>query len=100
MNLNFQNMGKTQQISGLYLVNEENLNKIGDNDFLKLRKSNALPAIYAHLASLPQADRLAQYPSPTRFLQLVPGIATYWLLVQSYSHPIQAATFSTNLSCD
>ena len=40
---------------------EENLNKLGDNDFLKLRRSNALPAIYAHLASLPQADRLAQF---------------------------------------
>ena len=61
MNLNFQNMGQTQQIRGLYLVNEENLNKLGDNDFLKLRRSNALPAIYAHLASLPQADRLAQF---------------------------------------
>jgi len=61
MNLNFQNMGQNQQIRGLYLVNEENLNKLGDNDFLKLRKSNALPAIYAHLASLPQADRLAQF---------------------------------------
>jgi len=42
-------------------INEENLNKLGDNDFLKLRRSNALPAIYAHLASLPQADRLAQF---------------------------------------
>ncbi len=61
MNLNFQNMGQTQQIRGLYLVNEENLNKLGDNEFLKLRRSNALPAIYAHLASLPQADRLAQF---------------------------------------
>ena len=61
MNLNVQNNGQTQRISGLYMVNEENLNKLGDNDFLKLRRNNALPAIYAHLASLPQADRLGQF---------------------------------------
>ncbi len=61
MNLNVQKDGQTQRITGIYMLNEERLNGLSDENFLKLRRSNALPAIYGHLASLPQVDRLVKF---------------------------------------
>ncbi|PCI07060.1 multidrug transporter [bacterium] len=51
---------KTYNIDGVYTVNEEALNGLPDEDFLKLRTSGLLPMIYAHLSSLQQLRRISQ----------------------------------------
>jgi len=45
-------------------VNEERLNNFSDTKFLELREKKYLPAIYAHLLSLPQIERLASLKKP------------------------------------
>lgn len=47
-------------VSGCFGVNEKKLNEMPDDQFLELRKSGALPMIYAHLLSLAQIARLAE----------------------------------------
>ena len=51
---------RTRNVTGCYVVNEEKLNELGDEAFLELRHKRFLPAIYAHLMSLPQVERLVQ----------------------------------------
>lgn len=50
---------KLKNITGCYVVNEERLNNLGDELFLEIRSKRYLPAIYAHLTSLSQIERLA-----------------------------------------
>jgi hypothetical protein len=54
------NLGEnaTQQINGIYLVDEKKLNELSDEAFSKLRKNGGLPAIYAHLLSIRQINRI------------------------------------------
>lgn len=49
-----------RNITGCYVVNEERLNNFTDQKFLEIRQKNFLPAIYAHLVSLSQIERLAK----------------------------------------
>ena len=49
-----------QKINGIYKVNEEALNELADDTVLELYKRKYFPAIYAHLASLSQINRLLQ----------------------------------------
>ena len=51
-----------QQVTpqGLHRVDEAKLNALDDAAFLKLRKSSALGLAYAHLISLPNAERFGQ----------------------------------------
>ena len=50
---------QVRNITGCYVINEERLNNFTDQKFLELRQKGYLPAIYAHLMSLVQIERLA-----------------------------------------
>jgi hypothetical protein len=52
-----------RQINGLYKVDEEALNELSDDEVLILYKRQYFAAIYAHLASLSQFERLLQLKS-------------------------------------
>jgi len=56
------NMGEAgqQKINGIYKINEEELNELSDDAALTLYKRKYFAAIYAHLASLNQFERLLQ----------------------------------------
>ena len=56
---------QVRNITGCYVVNEERLNNFSDAKFLEVRQKNYLPAIYAHLLSLTQIERLAKLQQPT-----------------------------------
>ncbi|MEY3201694.1 MAG: hypothetical protein RIR70_1244 [Pseudomonadota bacterium] len=58
LNLQVQEASGVRNISGAYVVNEERLNNLSDETFAEFRKKGYLPAIYAHLVSLGQIDRL------------------------------------------
>ena len=48
-----------RNITGCYVINEERLNNFSDTKFVEIRQKGYLPAIYAHLISLSQIERLA-----------------------------------------
>ena len=52
--------GKMKNVSGCYVVNEERLNNLSDDLFLAIKKKGYLPAVYAHLISLAQVERLVK----------------------------------------
>ncbi len=49
---------KSRNITGLFAVNEDALNNLADESFLKLRQQRALGLIYAHLASIANFNKL------------------------------------------
>lgn len=49
----------SQQIEGLFTVNETALNALAPDDFLELRELGALPVAYCQLLSVQNVDRLA-----------------------------------------
>ena len=49
-----------KDISGCYVINEERLNNLSDELFLAVKRKGYLSAIYAHLISLAQAERLVK----------------------------------------
>jgi hypothetical protein len=51
---------RTRNVTGCHVINEEKLNELDDETFLELRRKRFLPAIYAHLMSMPQIERLVQ----------------------------------------
>lgn len=51
---------QVRNITGCYVVNEERLNNFTGQKFLEVRDQRYLPAIYAHLISLAQIERLAK----------------------------------------
>jgi hypothetical protein len=59
------NLGKEggKKLNGLYKVDEEALNELSDDEVLTLYKRKYFAAIYAHLASLSQFERLLQLKS-------------------------------------
>jgi hypothetical protein len=52
--------GKPREINGIYIVDEKKLQELPDEQFVELRKKGLLPAIYAHLMSLQQVQRLGE----------------------------------------
>lgn len=54
------NAAQARNITGCYVINEERLNAFSDALFLEVRAKGFLPAMYAHLMSLPQIERLVQ----------------------------------------
>lgn len=58
LNMRVRQADQVKNITGCYVVNEERLNNISDERFLELRKTRYLPALYAHLGSLAQIERL------------------------------------------
>lgn len=55
----FDILGQTHELNGIYVVDEQALNQLGDDDFADMRRRGLLPALYAHLASLHNLNRLA-----------------------------------------
>jgi SapC len=60
LNLRVRDNSAVKNISGCYVVNEERLNNLSDELFLQIRQKRYLPAIYAHLISLAQTERLVK----------------------------------------
>lgn len=58
LNMRVRQNDKIKNISGCYVINEERLNNLSDELFLELRNKRYLPAVYAHLTSLAQVERL------------------------------------------
>ena len=45
-------------LTGLYIIDEQKLQELSDEDYLSLRKNNLLAAIYAQLLSLSRINTL------------------------------------------
>ncbi len=60
LNMRVRQADNVRNISGCYVVNEERLYNVSDERFLEMRDRRYLPAIYAHLGSLAQIERLMQ----------------------------------------
>lgn len=58
LNMRVRDKEQLKNITGCYVINEERLNKLSDARFLEVRGKGYLPAIYAHLTSLGQIERL------------------------------------------
>lgn len=58
--LNLTVKGEERRITGIYLVDEAKLNELSDEQFLELRKSGYLTAIYAQLMSLQHTQKLVK----------------------------------------
>lgn len=58
LNMRVRQNDKVQNITGCYVINEERLNNLSDATFAELRGKRYLAAIYAHLTSLAQIERL------------------------------------------
>lgn len=59
-NLKVEVKGEPRNINGLYLINEEKLNKLTEEEFKELRERGLIGPIYSHLTSLGQINRLAR----------------------------------------
>jgi hypothetical protein len=60
LNMRVNSSDQARNITGCFVINEERLNNFSDSLFLDIRHKGYLPAIYAHLLSLPQIERLVQ----------------------------------------
>jgi len=60
LNMRVNASEQVKNITGCYVINEDRLNNLSDSLFMEIRKKKYLPAIYAHLISLPQIERLVQ----------------------------------------
>lgn len=60
LNMRVNATTQARNITGCFVINEERLNSFSDALFLEVRAKGFLPAIYAHLMSLPQIERLVQ----------------------------------------
>lgn len=58
LNMRVKQNDKAKNISGCYVINEERLNNLSNDLFNDIRAKRYLPAIYAHLVSLSQIERL------------------------------------------
>lgn len=58
MNMRVRQADQIKNINGCYVLNEERLNGLSVERFMELRDKRYLPAIYAHLLSLAQVERL------------------------------------------
>jgi hypothetical protein len=64
LNMRVNAANQARNITGCYVINEERLNNFSDVKFLEVRQKGYLPAIYAHLISLSQIERLASMKKP------------------------------------
>jgi len=58
LNMRVRDNDRIKNIAGCYVINEERLNNLSDERFVEMRNRRYLPAIYAHLVSLAQIERL------------------------------------------
>jgi hypothetical protein len=63
LNMHVREAETVKRLTGAYAIHEERLNNLSDTDFLEFRKNNFLPAIYSHLTSLSQINRLVELRS-------------------------------------
>ena len=78
---------QVRNITGCYVINEERLNNFSDTKFLEIRAQQYLPAVYAHLISLPQIERLVSLKKgPAQGL-----VASPVALADRVSSPAQAS---------
>ena len=66
LNMRVNAEDQVRNITGCYVINEERLNNFSDSKFLEVRQKGYLPAIYAHLISLSQIERLVGFKKSTR----------------------------------
>lgn len=59
-NVSLQVADEKIEVAGIYVINQEKLNRLDAEKFIELRNVGDLPAIYAHLNSLKQFNRLAK----------------------------------------
>lgn len=52
--------GKKTAINGLYIIDEDKLNALSDEDYLALKRRGCIGPIYSHLSSLGQINNLLQ----------------------------------------
>ena len=64
LNMRVNAANQVRNITGCYVINEERLNNFSDAKFAEIRQKGYLPAIYAHLISLSQIERLAGLKKP------------------------------------
>ena len=64
LNMRVSAANQVRNITGCYVINEERLNHFSDQKFLEVRQKGYLPAIYAHLISLAQIERLVALKKP------------------------------------
>ena len=74
LNMKVNAGNQVRNITGCYVINEERLNNFSDAKFLEVRQKGYLPAIYAHLISLAQIERLAGLKKPAE-AAAVPAVA-------------------------
>jgi hypothetical protein len=58
LNMRVRQLHQVTNISGCYVINEERLTNLSNDRFLELREKQYLPAVYSHLVSLAQIERL------------------------------------------
>jgi hypothetical protein len=58
LNMRVRQSDQVKNINGCYVINEERLNGLSMERFAELRDKRYLPAVYAHLLSLAQIERL------------------------------------------
>lgn len=58
LNMRVRQSDQVKNISGCYVINEERLKNLSDERFVEIRNKGYMPAIYAHLVSLAQIERL------------------------------------------
>jgi hypothetical protein len=66
LNMKVNAGNQVRNITGCYVINEERLNNFSDAKFLEVRQKGYLPAVYAHLISLAQIERLAGLKKPAQ----------------------------------
>ena len=66
LNMRVNAADQVKSITGSYVINEERLTNFSDDKFLEVRHKRYLPAIYAHLLSLPQIERLVSLKKPVQ----------------------------------
>lgn len=60
LSLRVRESSGVKDIAGCYVINEERLNNLSDELFQEIRGKRYLPAVYAHLISLAQTERLVK----------------------------------------
>jgi hypothetical protein len=65
LNMKVRQQDEIKNITDCYVANEERLGSISDKGFLNFRKKQFLPAMYAHLISLAQIERLLKFKEQT-----------------------------------
>lgn len=67
LNMKVKIKNELKNVSGAYILNEDRLNNLSNESFLDMREKQYLPAVYAHLNSLAQIERLVNFKDKNSF---------------------------------